>query len=316
MAVTTALPTAPGGGVNADILNAVRSGAADNTNVLKAAGIGSGTSKFRIPDAMVKGTRAPGEKPLDDFDQVMTRQTYAEKSFLASIQKTMSDPASVIEGMNPDSPLRGPLGMLLKNNPMFQMAQAIKNIDKSFQLASPLSQGLLPYDLSAPTMLIYPVYSPLRNRFPRPAGQGKSHEATSPHYDPRFAAWAVRKLQFVRRNFGTSRRWGHYRSQLAEPAACLWIADRSRRQYRLQILRIDRSGHVVGTICRPGIRRYCRFGEPRLIARVYACRGAHHCWCNGLRIEPHDDRHGHRPRRRLPVRRPSQATRKAASAST
>ena len=177
MAVTTALPTAPGGGVNADILNAVRSGAADNTNVLKNAGIGSGTAKFRIPDAMVKGTRAPGEKPLDDFDQVMSRQTYAEKSFLASIQKTMSDPASVIDGMNPWSPLKAPLGMLLKNNPMFQMAEAIKNIDKSFQLASPLSQGLLPYDLSAPTMLIYPVYSPLRNRFPRPAGQGKSHEA-------------------------------------------------------------------------------------------------------------------------------------------
>ena len=87
MAVTTALPTAPGGGVNADILNAVRSGAADNTNVLKNAGIGSGTAKFRIPDAMVKGTRAPGEKPLDDFDQVMSRQTYAEKSFLASIRE-------------------------------------------------------------------------------------------------------------------------------------------------------------------------------------------------------------------------------------
>lgn len=126
---------------------------------------------------MIKGTRAPGEKPLEDFDKIMTRQSNAEKTFLASIRKTISDPMAVIDGMSDHSPLKGPLAMLTKANPYYQFADWAKTIDKNFQLASPLSSGLLPYDLTAPTLLIYPVYSPLRNRISRPAGQGKSHEA-------------------------------------------------------------------------------------------------------------------------------------------
>lgn len=119
----------------------------------------------------------PGEKPLDDFDKIMGKQQTLEKTFMASVQKSHSDPMSVIKGLNPASPFRAPLEFMLENSQSYQMAQWAKTIDKSFQLASPLSSGLLPYDLSAPTMLIYPVYTPLRNRIPRPQGQGKSHEA-------------------------------------------------------------------------------------------------------------------------------------------
>ena len=168
------MPTAPGGGITADVLK--NASTVENTDVLKRSGIAPG-AKLRIPDSMVKGTRAPGEGLLEDLDKVMGRQNLAEKAFLASVRKTAEDPMGVIEGLSDHSPFKGPLGMILKNNPVYQMAQWAKTIDKGFELASPLSSGLLPYDLTAPTLLIYPVFSPLRNRIPRPAGQGKSHEA-------------------------------------------------------------------------------------------------------------------------------------------
>lgn len=36
--------------------------------------------------------------------------------------------------------------------------------------------GLVPFDLLAPSRLIYPIYTLLRNKFPRPAGQGMSRQ--------------------------------------------------------------------------------------------------------------------------------------------
>jgi hypothetical protein len=36
--------------------------------------------------------------------------------------------------------------------------------------------GLVPFDLLAPSRLIYPVYTLFRNKFPRPAGQGASRQ--------------------------------------------------------------------------------------------------------------------------------------------
>jgi len=48
------------------------------------------------------------------------------------------------------------------------------SVGKTISLSSPLSTGLVPYDLVAPSRLIYPVYSPLRNKLPRTQGQGTS----------------------------------------------------------------------------------------------------------------------------------------------
>lgn len=123
---------------------------------------------------LVKGTRGPDDKEAD-FDEVSRRREVAEKTFMASIRKSMNDPMGAIGGLSPM--FAGPLGALMQNNPYYQLSEWAKTIDKSFSLASPLNSGLLPYDLVAPTLLIYPVYTPLRNRIPRPQGQGKSHEA-------------------------------------------------------------------------------------------------------------------------------------------
>lgn len=168
---TIQLPTAPGGGINAEVLSAASH--SENTDVLKRHGVGQG-GKFRVPDSLVKGTRAPGEKPLDDFDKIMGRQEAVEKTFLASVRKSMSDPMGVINGLSPQ--FAQPLGALMQANPYFQLSNWAKSIDKSFTLTSPLGTGLVPYDLAAPTWLIYPIYTPLRNRIARVTGQGKSHQ--------------------------------------------------------------------------------------------------------------------------------------------
>jgi hypothetical protein len=55
--------------------------------------------------------------------------------------------------------------------------QLSAQLGKSITLTSPNSTGLVPVDLVAPTQLIYPVYSPLRNLIPRTQGQGTSHQA-------------------------------------------------------------------------------------------------------------------------------------------
>ena len=165
-----------GGGVTAGLLE--KAASTTNTDTLtRHAGefesIASGRSKFSISPDMVRGTRGPEDK-VPDFDTVSARRQAAEKTFLASIRKGIRSPEEVIGGLSPM--FGGPLGSLLNANPYYQLSKWAQTIDKSFSLSSPLGAGLVPYDLVAPTLLIYPVFSPLRNRIPRPQGQGKSHE--------------------------------------------------------------------------------------------------------------------------------------------
>lgn len=56
-----------------------------------------------------------------------------------------------------------------------RMAQQMGNdIAKDVMLTTPVSTGLVPYDLEAPAKMLYPTYSPLRNKIPRTKGQGTS----------------------------------------------------------------------------------------------------------------------------------------------
>ena len=167
---------APGGGVTAAVLE--KAAAAPNTDALaRHAGeleaVASGRSGFSISPDLVKGSRGPDDKPAD-FDTISSRRQIAEKTFMASIRKGLRSPEEVIGGLSPM--FGGPLGSLINSNPYYQLAKWAQTIDKGFTLSSPLGSGLVPYDLVAPTLLIYPVFSPLRNRIPRPQGQGKSHQ--------------------------------------------------------------------------------------------------------------------------------------------
>lgn len=54
--------------------------------------------------------------------------------------------------------------------------QANKNFTAGNLAAAGTPYGLVPFDLLAPSRLIYPIYTLLRNKIPRPAGQGMSRQ--------------------------------------------------------------------------------------------------------------------------------------------
>lgn len=108
----------------------------------------------------------------------------AEKLFRQSIKRGFSDPVGVTKSLSPQ--FQGALNMAIGNNPANQQMSAFvqqlqtqlsAELGKNITLTSPLTSGLVPFDLVAPTRLIYPVYSPFRNLVPRVPGQGTSHRA-------------------------------------------------------------------------------------------------------------------------------------------
>lgn len=112
-------------------------------------------------------------------------QAYAaEHLFKAAIRKGTSDPGSVLKSLSPA--FGAALSLALQNSPqvaaMSQFvsqlnAQLTDQLGKSITLTSPNPTGLVPFDLVAPTQLIYPLFSPLRNLIPRTQGQGTVHRA-------------------------------------------------------------------------------------------------------------------------------------------
>jgi hypothetical protein len=108
----------------------------------------------------------------------------AENLWRGAIRKGFSDPTSVIKSLSPG--FSQALNMAIAGSPQnMAMASFVEQLNaqlsaqlgKSITLTSPLSTGLVPFDLVAPTRLIYPVYSPFRNSVPRVQGQGTIHQA-------------------------------------------------------------------------------------------------------------------------------------------
>jgi hypothetical protein len=64
--------------------------------------------------------------------------------------------------------------------PTFYQLKNSAKLNKSFTAGNlglnGVPYGLVPFDLLAPSRLIYPVYTLFRNKFPRPAGQGASRQ--------------------------------------------------------------------------------------------------------------------------------------------
>jgi hypothetical protein len=155
--------------------NALTGGVSNSTAIQEA--IGSG-AQFAIPPDMVRGTRDATGTHLDKVADIHSHTRYVETLFRDSIRKGFASPAGVISGLSPQ--FQWALGMAAQASPLARFSAEIERamqtqIGKGFTLTSPLSTGLVPFDLVAPTLLIYPVYSPLRNRFPRVPGQGTFH---------------------------------------------------------------------------------------------------------------------------------------------
>lgn len=125
-----------------------------------------------------------GNAPLTNPEQVFGRAMRAEKAWTGAIKKSLSDPGSVFKSLSPE--FSNQFGAFLSSNPQSaMMAQVVASlqeqigqaIGKSITLTTPLATGLVPFNLVAPSRLIYPVYSPFRNKLPRTQGQGLSYRA-------------------------------------------------------------------------------------------------------------------------------------------
>ncbi len=135
------------------------------------------------------GYAIPGgpNKPLDDHNEIFDRLGRARDSMDTSIKDGLHRPASVVKSFNPE--FMGRFGAFLQAGPNMpgmgaligQLSEIVTDLNatlgKNFSLDSPLSTGLVPFNLVAPSRLIYPFDSPLRNKLPRTPGQGTSLRA-------------------------------------------------------------------------------------------------------------------------------------------
>lgn len=107
-------------------------------------------------------------------EELIARTATAEQALRATVRKSFQNPYAVARSLNPTFVQE--YGLFLA--PLLQEAQkTAADVTKDFTLTSPLASGLVPFDLVAPSRLIYPVYSPLRNKLPRVPGQGTARRA-------------------------------------------------------------------------------------------------------------------------------------------
>jgi len=141
---------------------------------------------FRRPD-LVKGVGyVTGQKPIDDYGEIIERLSSAQDSLAKATWEGYHKPAEVQKAISPQfgqifraAFMSGPNGGL---NPwMGEVTNAIQamasEMGKNFSLTSPLSSGFVPFNLLAPSRLIYPFFSPMRNKLQRTPGQGESIRA-------------------------------------------------------------------------------------------------------------------------------------------
>jgi hypothetical protein len=133
------------------------------------------TSKAKT---LVKGAGhvSNGGVPLNDVDhsgQILTKAHQAILNTRTSTVQGTWDTENVVNGIAPEF-------WAQRGAPLKSQAITDSAIRKSFTAGNlgyaGVPYGLVPYDLLAPSRLIYPVYTLFRNKFPRPAGQGAARE--------------------------------------------------------------------------------------------------------------------------------------------
>lgn len=136
---------------------------------------------------LVKGVgyaRVGGVEPIDDDARIFSMAAEATKSLKAATKQGIVEPAAVQKSLS--SEFLGQFGLFGAQTPLASGLQSLVSdlnrqlgsvLEKNFTLSAPLTSGFVPFDLVAPSRLIYPVYSPLRNKLPRTPGQGSSRRA-------------------------------------------------------------------------------------------------------------------------------------------
>jgi hypothetical protein len=126
-----------------------------------------------------------GNTALSDPAVVTTKAHQATMELRAETHRGYTNRASVVKSMNPGfldqfGNLKTALTMPSVGEQISQLvggmpggADALKSFTAG-NLGIGTVSGLVPFDLLAPSRLIYPVYTVFRNKLPRPAGQGTS----------------------------------------------------------------------------------------------------------------------------------------------
>jgi hypothetical protein len=145
--------------------------------------------KAKMPQ-LVKGAgyTGNGNAPLEDSNQILMKAHQATLDLRTETWRGYHQKPDVIKGLNPDFlSQHGYLKTALNAPSVIEQVQQLvgglpggADALKSFtagQLGGVSSvYGLVPFDLLAPSRLIYPVYTVFRNKLPRPPGQGVSRQ--------------------------------------------------------------------------------------------------------------------------------------------
>lgn len=135
---------------------------------------------------MVKGAGfvGNGNQALSDPGEIITKAHNATMSLRTETNRGYTNKTDVVKNLSPSflgqfGNLRTALTAPSVNESLQQIVTAIGNPDltRSFtagNLGIGTVSGLVPFDLLAPSRLIYPMYTVFRNKLPRPAGQGTS----------------------------------------------------------------------------------------------------------------------------------------------
>ena len=131
--------------------------------------------------------RPGGVAPLEDDATLFGMAAKATKALKVATHEGYQNPSKVTKGFSGE--FAGRFGALTGAN--IQQAglsslvadlntQLSAALGKNFNIGTPggnagtpLASGFVPFDLLAPSRLLYPVYSPLRNKLARTPGQGE-----------------------------------------------------------------------------------------------------------------------------------------------
>jgi len=157
---------APVGAVNAQMAGAARRTEYEALFTTKAKDLVKGVGHVTNGGVPLTEGRHSGE--------ILTKATQAALDVRTATMRGTRDSDAVLDTLSTD---------FLQHRTFAPMAYQLKQsaqLNKSFTAGNlggaGVPYGLVPFDLLAPSRLIYPVYTLFRNKFPRPAGQGAARQ--------------------------------------------------------------------------------------------------------------------------------------------